>query len=167
MVPTQFVVPENSFPALLKAHPSRWSQAPMGFQFSCMTAVSSWRVASWMSATLPVVAASKIISAVRSQTGRAWRNGSKSRIRMAASINVTSCERGPPVSVIVRASFRDRSSCGSSRAVAGPPFPIQPVPATPPGRERPRERGTGARADKNSCQTARSYSRGVGKPAPD
>ncbi len=34
----------------------------MGFQFSCVTAVSSWRIASWMSATLPVVAARRIIS---------------------------------------------------------------------------------------------------------
>ena len=40
-------------------------------------------------AMLAFVAANKIISAARSQTGRAWRNGSRSRIRMAASINVT------------------------------------------------------------------------------
>ena len=40
--------------------------------------------------------ATRIISAAWSHTGPARRKGSKSRIRIAASISVTRCERGPP-----------------------------------------------------------------------
>jgi hypothetical protein len=59
------------------------------------------RVASATPARFRVVAATRIISAARSHTGRACRNGSRSRIRIAASIawprdSVMGCASGRP-----------------------------------------------------------------------
>src|SRR5262249_35923942 len=84
--------------------------APLaGFQFSRSTQTSSCLVAPAMSSRFPVSAATRIISAARSQTGRACWNGSRSRIRIAPSIRVTRCEPGPPMSVIGWASGSVRS----------------------------------------------------------
>ncbi len=51
-------------------------------QFSRSTATSSCRVASAIPSATPVVRATRIISAARSQTGHACRKGSRSRIRI-------------------------------------------------------------------------------------
>src|SRR6266516_2502610 len=85
------------------------SMASCFHQFSFSSATSICRVASATSSRFWVSAASRIISAARSHTGRACRKGLRSRIRIAASISVTRCEPGPRVRVIGWASGRERS----------------------------------------------------------
>src|SRR5262249_41946107 len=85
--------------------------------------------------------------AARSHTARACRNGSRSGIKIAASIRVTRCERGPPVSVTGSASLIERSAsaalslavmCADQRNAGGPSRTYWPASAQPqcarPGR---------------------------------
>ena len=108
-------------------------RAPAFSMVSMYYGRKQWRVASWTSATLPVAATSKIISAVRSRTGRPWQNGSRSRIGIAASISVTRCEHGPRVRVIGLAGGRLRSRvavrAGISLRIAGKAGALKPKAA--------------------------------------
>jgi hypothetical protein len=95
----------------------------------------------------------KMHSVVWRDTGRACRNGSRSRIRIAASISVTRCERGPRVRVIGWASGRLRSvmvragmedcNCGEAGALSRKGAGRQTIDLV--GGQMPRRRPRGSR----------------------